>query len=66
MPPEHYEVSIHIDEKGHKSQIQPRLPHYTLLEESTQKTYDLFRETHGSGDNSPIGGNKSQPLTIYL
>lgn len=63
MANEHEQVSIHIDKKEHKSPNPTTGAALYTLGGVDPEVYDLFRETHGPGDDEPILNN-SNPVEL--
>jgi hypothetical protein len=54
------QVSIHIDKKEHKSPNPTTGIALYTLGGINPATHDLFRETHGPGDDEPISNDSKQ------
>jgi hypothetical protein len=57
-------VSIHIDGKEKKSPNPTTGSALYLLGQIDPNAYDLFRETHGHGDDEPILNNNT-PVELH-
>ena len=64
MPTDHPQVSIIIDKKEHKS-ANPTTGHALyVLGNIDSQNYDLFRETHGKGDDELISDTETPPVNL--